>query len=143
MTEDLSTGVKSTDNVEVLIVVDVENALQSDNLGENLYMIDNHRYCGSYNIGTHELTTAIKNGRHINWRVCGITPSDNVEIHHFAGNLDQVCKPKFMDDSDDPHWAGSISAPPGSLGKYWYKMGIQFNKGKILEFDPFIQLIKS
>ncbi len=66
--------------VDVLIVADVEGALASGNLQDNVYMIDTNKHAGSGSEGQAELYTAVKDGQVLNWSVVGVSPSSDVNI---------------------------------------------------------------
>ncbi|MCK4259138.1 MAG: hypothetical protein KAX49_09175 [Halanaerobiales bacterium] len=126
-------------NVEVLIVVDVENAL-AQGLSSNLYMIDSNKYVGSYREGTNELTTCCKNGQIIKWRVVGVSPDSSVSIEKFSGTAtnDYIIMPKKKDDSGEEYWEARVEAN-GRNHNPQYNLFLNMN-GKILSFDPFLNI---
>lgn len=78
--------------VDVLMMVDVEGALASGNLSENIYLVDTNGYLGSYNEGQDELSTKLHNGDTVVWSVAPIDPGTNATIASFSGTAvsDQI-----------------------------------------------------
>ncbi|HLP47530.1 MAG TPA: hypothetical protein VK469_16400, partial [Candidatus Kapabacteria bacterium] len=55
--------------VSVLVIVDVEGALANNDLQDNVYLVDNQNYMGSWQEGQCELVTACHDTQKIKWRV--------------------------------------------------------------------------
>lgn len=124
--------------VNVLIVVDVEGALASNNLSNNLYMIDTEKFMGELE-GTNELTTNVSNGETITWAVAPVDPSTNVSINAFTGQaIGSVVTPQ-ANSLPAGTWSSQVFLAPNSTGqKYQYSMNLQFDQGVILGFDPYL-----
>jgi len=128
--------------VEVLIVVDVENALSSGDLGSNVYLIDNNKYCGSGAEGQSELQTQCYDTQHINWRVVAVAPDDDVEITGFSGAMisNNVCKPQKQGTGDDVYWTGTVETEGSVENNVQYSVNISMNNGAPRGFDPFLNV---
>ncbi len=124
--------------VNVLIVVDVEGALASNNLSNNLYMIDTEKFMGELE-GTNELTTTVSNGETITWAVAPVDPSTNVTINAFTGQaIGSVVTPQ-ANSLPAGTWSSQVFLPANSNGQtFQYSMNLQFDQGVILGFDPFL-----
>lgn len=124
--------------IDVLIVVDVVNALASGNLGENVYLIDSNKYCGSGSEGQAELKTACKDGQIIVWNVAPVSPSTQVEIKKFTGQMieDKICVPVPVTTPEGTYWEGRVESQ-GQTTTQQYSVGLTMD-GKELTFDPFL-----
>jgi hypothetical protein len=126
--------------VNVLIAVDVEGALTSNNLGENVFMVDTNKYAGSGAEGTSELQTKLNIGDIIVWSVAPIDPGTNVEISSFSGT---AVTDTYIHPVQSPLSAQSFESlfqPPGgtAAGKsFQYTASLSF-EGKVMTFDPFL-----
>ena len=129
--------------INVLIVVDVENALATKDLFSNVYMIDNNKNSGSYDEGQSELVTACCNGQVINWSVVGVVAGNQVEINGFTGDMikDNICVPQKAPGLGRTNWQGSVNdTRPGD--KVWYSVDLLMNGKQIMSFDPFLLIVK-
>ncbi|AUG00421.1 hypothetical protein CXQ81_07340 [Pseudomonas sp. 09C 129] len=129
--------------IDVLIVVDVEGALSSGDLSNNVYMIDTNKYVGSSTgEGTNGLHTACKDGQLINWGVTGVSPSSDVQISRFVGQMvsDGTCNPKPFNtpEGESEFWQGRVEAR-GFKGRKQYSVDLKLN-GKTLTFDPYLEI---
>ena len=124
--------------IEVLIVVDVEGALASGDLQGNVYMIDTNKHVGSSNEGQAELFTACKDGQKIIWNVTPVSPSSDVEITQFTGQMinDKFCVPKQVTTPDGSFWQGQVESQ-GATGNQQYSVVLTMD-GKAMTFDPFL-----
>jgi hypothetical protein len=122
--------------INILIVVDTEQALIDNSLVKNLYMIDTNRYFGSYGESGMELTTMCKNNDIIIWRVVGIDPGSNVSISKFTGEEPHICNPQSQ--AENSYWQGTVNGKSGQ--KECYQMTLVFNDQHPLTWDPFIQI---
>ncbi|MBU6959276.1 hypothetical protein KRR23_16215 [Pseudomonas sp. CVAP len=127
-------------SVDVLIVVDVENALASGNLQDNVYLIDSNKHCGSGSEGQAELYTACVEGQYINWTVSPVSPSSDVQIDGFTGQMvnDRICLPKLVVDPSGNYWKGQVEAQ-GYKGNLQYSVVLSMD-GKQMTFDPFLKI---
>ncbi|ALI03278.1 hypothetical protein C1Y08_24785 [Pseudomonas sp. FW306-02-F02-AA] len=127
-------------SVNVLIVVDVENALASGDLQGNVYLIDSNKHCGSSSEGQAELYTACVEGQYINWAVAPLSPSNDVQIVGFTGQMvnDRICLPKSVPDPSGNYWKGQVEAQ-GYKGNVQYSVVLSMD-GKQMTFDPFLKI---
>lgn len=129
--------------INVLIVVDVENALATNDLGDNVYLIDNNKNSGSYDEGKDELVTACYNGQIINWSVVGVVAENQVEINAFTGDMinDNICVPQKTPSLGRTNWQGGVNdTKPGD--KVQYSVELQMNGSTVLRFDPYLLIVK-
>ncbi len=124
--------------VDVLIVVDAEGALASGDLGANVYLIDSNKHVGSGNEGQQELMTVCKDGQVINWRITGVSPSSDVVITQYTGQMinDKVCVPIPVTSVDGPYWQGRVEAQ-GTKGNQQYSVVVSID-GRAMTFDPYL-----
>ncbi|MFJ2363538.1 hypothetical protein ACIPIN_07470 [Pseudomonas sp. NPDC087697] len=129
-------------SVDVLIVVDVEGALASGNLQDNVYLIDSNKHVGSGNEGQAELYTVCKAGQYINWTVAPVSPSSDVEIYAFTGQMvnDGICVPQSVTSPSGNYWQGRVE-PHGFTGDQQYSATLIMD-GKQMNFDPFLRITK-
>lgn len=122
--------------VNVLLVVDVENAIATNNLQANVYMVDNNKTSGSHGEGGSELHTACRDGQLVQWRAVGVVPENNVQIHEFFGDAitDGIISPR----DNDGVWSARIESR-GVSKTYQYSMYLSFN-GHTMWFDPFLDV---
>jgi hypothetical protein len=127
-----------SDTVDVLIVVDVEGALSSQDLGDNVYLVDTNKHVGSGNEGQNELLTACADGQLINWSVVPVAPDTDVEIVGFTGQMvgDQICVPTQITTPDGNYWEGRVEAR-GTRGNQQYSVTLSMD-GSQLGFDPYL-----
>ena len=126
--------------VDVLIVVDVVGALASGNLTQNVYLVDTNKYVGSGSEGQAELKTSIKDGQVLRWSVVPVSPSTDVEIVGFVGQMvnDKVCVPKKVETVEGAFWEGRVeSRGEAKTEQYSAKLSMD---GKEMEFDPFLEI---
>lgn len=126
--------------VDVLMMVDVEGALASGNLSENIYLVDTNGYLGSYNEGQDELSTKLHNGDTVVWSVAPIDPGTNATIASFSGT---AVSDKYINPVPDPLsagvWESKFQPPGGSTGQsFQYNATLKFDDNKELTFDPFL-----
>lgn len=126
--------------VNVLMMVDVEAALASSNLGANIYLVDTNKYLGSGDEGQDELATKLNIGDTIVWSVAPIDPGSNATIKSFSG---QAVSDKYIDPVQDPLsagvWETKFQPPGGSAGSsYQYSATLAFDNDRELTFDPFL-----
>jgi hypothetical protein len=133
--EEVATAMQT---VDVLIVVDVEGALASANLMDNVYLIDSNKYFGSGSEGQAELKTACKDGQVIAWNVAPVSSSTQVEITQFTGQMvnDKICVPQLVSTPEGAYWTGRVEAQ-GVASTQQYSVTLTAD-GKAMEFDPFL-----
>lgn len=125
--------------IDVLIVVDVEGAL-AGTLQDNVYLIDTNKHVGSGAEGQVELVTACQDGQLITWNVTPVSPSSDVEITQFTGQMidDKICSPQQYSSPNGPYWEGRVEAQ-GQTGRQQYSVVLTMD-GKAMTFDPFLQI---
>jgi hypothetical protein len=126
--------------VNILMMVDVEGALSSGNLGANIYLVDTNKYLGTSSEGQDELITTLNIGDTIVWSVASIDPGDDVTIASFEGT---AVTDKYINPVQNPLsagvWESKFQPPGGSQGKsYQYNATLTFDGQKSLIFDPFL-----
>lgn len=127
--------------INVLIIVDVEGALASGNLGDNVYLVDTNKYFGSGSEGQQELVTSCTDGQVIVWSVVSIDPGDDAEIVGFTGQMvdQKICNPAQSTlPTGDVIWSGRVESQ-GATGQYQYSCQLSFD-GKQMTFDPFLNI---
>jgi hypothetical protein len=130
--------------VNVLIVVDVEGALASDDLGSNVYLIDTNKHFGSGGEGQDELVTACEDGQILVWSVAAVNPGNNAEIAGFKGQIidQKICLPKQGTTATGmTFWSGRVESQ-GTSSTYQYSCTLSFD-GKAMDFDPFLKVSAS
>lgn len=126
--------------IDVLIVVDTLGAL-AGSLQDNVYLVDTNKHMGSGQEGQAELYTACKDGQLIKWRVTSISPSNDVNITGFTGQIitSKVCVPQKEGSGYDEFWEGRVETR-GSKGDYQYSVVLSID-GKSESFDPFLRVV--
>lgn len=127
--------------INVLIVVDVEGALASGDLGSNVYLIDSNKYFGSGSEGQEELVTACLDGQVVIWSVTPVNPGDDAEIVGFKGQMidQKICLPAQSTlVTGETVWAGRVESQ-GAVAQYQYSCTLSFD-GKAMDFDPFLNV---
>jgi hypothetical protein len=129
--------------VDVLIVADVEGALASGDLQSNVYLIDTNKHAGSGGEGQAELYTACQDGQIITWNVVGVSPSSDVQITQFTGDMvnNNICVPTQVSTPDGNYWEGRVEArlSPGGNETSQYSVVLTMD-GKPMTFDPFLKI---
>jgi hypothetical protein len=126
----------------VLIAIDVEGALSSSSLSNNLYMMDTDKFQGSSGEGTAALVTKLAIGDTIIWSVAPIDPNTNVQIKGFTG---QAVDNKYIKPVQNPlsptDWLSKFQ-PPGSANpgdRFQYTLVFSF-EGHEMTFDPYLMV---
>lgn len=124
--------------VSVIVIVDTQGALSSNDLGSNVYMVDTHKHVGSGNEGQDELQTACQENQVLNWRVEAVSPDGDVAITGFTGAMvDQKwCQPAPQGISQNQFWSGTVQSQ-GGTGTVQYSIVLDLG-GKEMTFDPFL-----
>lgn len=124
----------------VLMVVDVEGAIASGNLNNNLWLVDTTGYMGALGEGTNELVTVCTDGQVITWSVQPVDPNTAVSIVGFSGQMtqDKICVPQQYNNPSGPYWSARVEAQ-GFTGRQQYSATLSF-EGKQMSFDPFLQI---
>ncbi|SQD93961.1 MULTISPECIES: hypothetical protein [unclassified Parafrankia] len=126
--------------VNVLVVVDVEGAL-AGSLGDNVYLVDTNKHFGSSGEGQEGLSTACRDGQLVAWNVVPVSPSNDVQIAEFTGQIinNGTCVPKLVSTPDGDYWEGRVEAR-GTTGYQQYSLVLAMD-GTRATFDPWL-LIK-
>lgn len=127
-------------DINVLVVVDVENALATKNLQDNAYLVDNNKSSGSVSEGRSGLITACLNGQFVNWRVAPVVPQNHVRIISFSGPMiaEEICVPMEIKSPGDHHFRGQIQSR-SKTGRWEYEVALEMN-GAVLKCKTFIQV---
>jgi hypothetical protein len=127
-------------NVDVLVIVDVDGALGSG-LGNNVYLVDTNKYVGvgSSLEGQSELHTACVDGDTITWHVAPVSPSSQIEITAFTGQMvdDKQCTPQKFTDLNGPFWQGRVESQ-GVASTQQYSVTMKAPGSPPMSFDPFL-----
>lgn len=127
--------------INVLMVVDVENALASGNLTDNIYLIDSNKHFGSGAEGQAELVTACNDGQIIIWSVAPVDPGTDVNIVSFSGQIidDKICTPRQTELPGGAEvWSGRVETQ-GASNTWQYNCTLSMD-GKSLTFDPYLKV---
>ena len=95
--------------ISIVSLVDVVGALASDNLDENIYLMDNNKPFGSHGEGTSGLQTAVEEGDVLIWTTASMEPEAYASIS--AIEIDsEICAPekKTYPGSDVTYWSGKV-----------------------------------
>lgn len=125
-------------NIDVVIIVDTEGATASGDLQSNVYLVDTNKYFGSGAEGQAELRTACQDGQFVKWRVEAVSPSSDVGIVGFSGQIidQKVCQPQKQGMEGDIFWEGRVETQ-GETGTYQYSTVLSID-GRQMTFDPFL-----
>lgn len=122
--------------VNVVVTVNVIQAIQSRNLGANVCMVDTNGYLGSGNEATDELITKCINGDTIVWTVVPLDPNEAVIITGFQGTaIGAMINPAQYPQFNGTVWTGRVN----QVGTHvQYTMSLLLGGSTNLSFDPFI-----
>jgi hypothetical protein len=123
--------------VDVLMVVDVEGALSSQNLTNNIYLVDTNKYIGSGNEGQAELQTKLSAGDIVQWSVAPVQPDGQVTIASFSGGAVQQNIIKPQPDPTTGAFSSKFNTSAASGTSFQYTSTLQFESQQ-LTFDPFL-----
>jgi len=128
--------------VNVIVVVDALGAATSDNLANNVYLIDSRKYMGSWKEGQCELHTVCTDSDIIQWRIASVDPGADVKIAGFTGQMinDRICVPTEQGLAGDRYWEGIVEAQ-GATGRQQYSLVVKIDN-KSMTFDPFLEINK-
>ncbi len=131
--------------INVLIIVDVEGALASGDLGANVYLVDTNKYFGSGSEGQEELVTACNDGQVIIWSVAPVDPGTDAAIVGYTGEMvdKHVCVPtkSTLPGGTEVIWSARVETQ-GVSAKYQYSCVLSFD-GRQMTFDPFLNVTAS
>ncbi len=127
--------------IYVAVVVDVEGALASGSLMNNVYLADNNQYIGSWQQGTSELHTVCQDGQSVGWWAMPIDPGTDAVITGFSGAMvsSGACQPKENIIAGDHAWAGRVETQ-GSVGSFPYTVNVSIG-GKVMSFSATLKVV--
>ncbi len=129
--------------VNVLIIVDVEGASTSKDLGANVWMLDTGKYNGTQECG-NELVTKLNAGDELRWTLTPIDPGSAVTFasgQPFSGQA----LPNIIDPKPDPvnpsSYLSRFFPPAGTPSGTDYQYTVSLNlEGNVMSFDPSLYL---
>ncbi len=128
-------------NIDVAIVVDVEGALSSGSLMDNVYLADNNQYIGSWQQGTSDLHTVCQDGEVVGWWATPINPGTDVVVTGFSGAMvsSSACQPKEDVIAGNHSWAGRVETQ-GSVGSFTYTVNLSLG-AKAMSFNATLKVV--
>lgn len=128
-------------NIYIAIVVDVEGALASGSLMDNVYLADNNQYIGSWQQGTSDLHTVCQDGQLIGWWATPVDPATDAVIIGFSGPMvsSRVCMPAQNIIASDHRWSGRVETQ-GTFGSFPYTVNLSLG-GKAMSFDATMKVV--
>lgn len=127
--------------INILIVVDVEGALASGTLQDNVYLVDSNQYLGSWQEGQSTLHTVCQDGQLLTWSIAAVDPSQSVNITSFSGNMldTHICTPTQDPFLGDAVWNGRVETQ-GSFGSYPYNVVVAMNNTQ-MTFSAYLKVV--
>ena len=128
-------------SIYIAIVVDVEGALASGSLMDNVYLADNNQYIGSWQQGTSDLHTVCQDGQLIGWWATPVDPATDAVIASFSGTMvtDRICIPAEDTIAGDHAWSGLVETQ-GAFGSFPYTVTLSLG-GKTMSFDATLKVV--
>lgn len=122
--------------INVLIAVNVGQAIANQNLQNYVFMVDTTGYSGNGSEGGNELLTTCNNGDTVIWDVVSIDPTETVAIVGFQGNA----FPGMINPSSYPQYSGAVwGGRVNSAGTgVQYTLNLQLQNNVKMSFDPFL-----
>lgn len=126
--------------INILIVADALGAATSQNLMDNVYVVDTNQYIGSWQEGTDDLHTVCQNLQPLKWRVASVSPDSTVSITSFSGAMvdQKVAVPVASGTPTDPYWTATVQTPNFASYPYTVNLSIQ---GLSLSFSPYLKVV--
>ncbi len=127
--------------LDMLIIVDTSGALAHGKLQNNVYIADSNKYLGSWKEETDQLHTVCQDGQILNWRVAAISPSNQISITGFSGQMvsEKVCAPSKEGMGGEESWEGRVETR-GGIGSYLYTVEVSID-GRSMSFSPHIKVV--
>lgn len=127
--------------INVVVCVDVEGALSSGSLQENVYLVDTNKYIGSWQQGTSALHTVCQDGQVVSWWVAPVDPGSAADISGFSGPMidAKTCVPRLNPLADPAAWAGQVQAR-GAPGTWPYTLALSLS-GKAMSFTATLKVV--
>ena len=122
--------------INVLVAVNVAQAISNNNLQDYVFMADSTGLCVSGLSNPNELVTTCNNGDTIVWSVVPISPSDTVSILGFSGAAitETMINPGQYPQGNGAVWGGRVNSTGNAVQ---YSIELLLN-GHQMSFDPFI-----
>lgn len=126
--------------IAALVVIDTEGALSSGSPIGNAYLVDTNGYLGSWQEGTDSLHTVCQNGQTIDWSIAPVTPTGDVTITGFSGDMvaQGVCNPVASGPPGDQVWSGRVESR-GQFASFLYTIDIALN-GRPMSLNSYLKV---
>ncbi|HEY8099054.1 MAG TPA: hypothetical protein VIE65_23575 [Methylobacter sp.] len=122
--------------VNVLVAVNVGQAIAQNNLSKYVFMVDTTGYSGNGSEGGNELITTLYNGDTLVWTVASIDPNESISIHSFGGSaIPNMVNPAPYPQYNNTVWGGRINQAGTNVQ---YTMTLLLENNVLMTFDPFI-----
>ncbi|MVX98879.1 hypothetical protein GP924_26485 [Enterobacteriaceae bacterium 8376wB9] len=97
--------------INVIIVVNTAETLTSGNITNNVYLVDNNGFIGSWGEGGATLHTVAQDGDLIQWHAVPVSLRGDVAITGFSGQMVEqaICQPQNEAVNDNP-WFGRVES---------------------------------
>ncbi len=129
----------SKHHLDILIVVDVEGAL-ANGLTHNVYLFDTNGNIATSRECNSELTTIVKDGTIINWRVMPIQVDNQIRIDKISGKaVDDgvIWRPRRYGGEDCGFFQSHVKYHKEGLYQYSVTLNME---GKTFTFNPFLDV---
>lgn len=122
--------------INVLVAVNVGEAIAKNNLSAYVFMVDTTGRSGDGNEGGNELVTTVQNGDTIVWTVTSIDPNEKVSILGFTGQaISSLVNPMQYPQFDGTVWGGRVNRTGTHVQ---YSMVLLLEGTVHMTFDPYI-----
>lgn len=122
--------------VNVLVAVNVGQAIATGNLSKYVFMEDTTGYSGNGSEGGNELLTTCNNGDTIVWTVVSIDPTETIATLSFSGSaIPNMVNPAAYPQYSNTVWGGRVNSAGTNVQ---YTMTLLLEGTVHLSFDPFI-----
>jgi hypothetical protein len=122
--------------IYVDVIVNVDKAIESQNLSKYVFMVDTTGYSGDGSEGSNELRTTCQNGDTIVWTAVSLNPGESIAIHSFGGQaIPNMINPAPYPQYNQTVWGGRVNAAGNGVQ---YTMTLLLGSSTLLTFDPFI-----
>lgn len=127
--------------INILIVIDTAGTLATNNLMNNVYLIDTNGFVGSWNEGSSTLVTVCQDGQILDWSISSVSPGNDVNITGFTGQMvtSKVCTPQSSGIDGAEIWTGRVQTR-GGIGFFAYTVQLTLN-GKMMQFNGQIKVV--
>lgn len=123
--------------INVLVAVNVGQAIAENNLQAYVFMVDTTGYSGNGSEGGNELITTCNNGDTVIWSVVSIDPTETVSILSFSGAALQngMIAPAQYPQYNGSVWGGRVNSAGNQVQ---YSMELLLEGNVQLPFDPYL-----